>query len=56
MHWIAFIVACLALIVFAAAHLGVNRKWATTNLGLALLTAAWMLQLILVSGKHLTID
>jgi len=56
MHWIAAIVATLAVIVFACAYLSVSRKWANTNLGLALLTAAWMIQLILVSGKHLTID
>lgn len=52
MNIFAFIVMALAVIVFVAAHLGVQRKWATVPLGLALAWFALMLQL-LIETEHL---
>jgi uncharacterized membrane protein YGL010W len=47
----ALILAVLAVIVFVCAYLAVARKWANMALGLALLAAAWVVQLIFV-GLH----
>lgn len=56
MHWIAALLAVLAFGVFIAVHFGVTRKWATLALGLAILVLAWMVQIIIASGKHLTLE
>lgn len=56
MHWIAAILAAAALLIFGLAHFGVARKWITIPGGLALLTAAWMVQLIVQSGHHFTVN
>jgi len=47
----ALVLAILAIIVFICAYLAVARKWANTNLGLALLAAAWVVQSVFV-GLH----
>ena len=51
MNLLAIVLAVLAIIVFVCAYLAVARKWANTNLGLALLASAWVVQSIFV-GLH----
>ena len=51
MNLIAIVLALLAFAVFLCAYFKVPRQWASTALGLALLTAAWVAQLIFV-GMH----
>lgn len=52
MQWFAAVLAVLAIIFFAADY--ITRRW-VVSLGLALLTAAWMVQLIVQSGGHLLV-
>lgn len=47
----AILLAIAAAAIFLCAYFAVPRKWANTNLGLALLTAAWVCQLVFV-GLH----
>lgn len=49
MNIISFILAILAIAVFALTSRG--HKYATISVGLALLTAAWMLQLIWITDQ-----
>lgn len=51
MNLIAILLACVAFAVFLCAYFKVPRQWASEALGLALLTAAWVTQLIFV-GMH----
>lgn len=53
MHIIAFILALIAVIVFVADYM---KGRAYVSLGLALLTAAWMVQAIVAEGSRLIID
>jgi hypothetical protein len=53
MHIIAFILALIALIIFVADYM---RGRAYLALGLAFLTAAWMVQAIVVSGSKILVD
>lgn len=55
MHWLAALLAAAAILIFTLAHFGVARKWITIPGGLALLTAAWMVQVIVASGHHFVI-
>jgi hypothetical protein len=50
MYWIAFVLAALALVIFVAGHFGVQRRWVSTNLGLAFLTAAWVVEIVVQSS------
>jgi hypothetical protein len=57
MHWIPFVLAVVALVIFVAAYFGVSRKWANVALGLAFVTLSWMLVLILATdGGRIVID
>lgn len=47
----ALLLALVAIVVFACAYLGVTRKWASVPFGLALLSGAWVCQLVFV-GLH----
>lgn len=51
MNLVALILAALAIVAFVGAYLSVSRKWANMALGLALLTAAWVAELIF-AGLH----
>lgn len=53
MHIIAFILALVALIIFVADYM---RGKAYLALGLALLTAAWMVQLVVATGSRVSIN
>lgn len=62
MQIIAFILALLALFCFlGAAYFGVpatnppRRVWHLGWLGLAFLTISWMVQVIWVSGNHISV-
>jgi hypothetical protein len=49
MNIIALILAIVAAVVFLAGHSG-ERRFGGTNLGLGLLTTAWIVQLVWESG------
>lgn len=53
MNTLSAILALFAFLVFAGAFRG--HKFATLGLGLALLTAAYMVQLIWTTGPHITL-
>jgi hypothetical protein len=53
MHILAFILAIVAIVLFLADYL---RSKSFVTLGLAVLTAAWMVQVIVVSGSRVTIN
>jgi hypothetical protein len=53
MHIVAFILALVALTIFVADYM---RGRAYISLGLAVLTAAWMVQLIVATGSQITIN
>lgn len=53
MHIIAALLALIALILFAADYM---RGRSFLSLGLAFLTAAWMVQVIVLTGSKLTVD
>lgn len=61
MNIIAFIISLAAIFCFLLAAYGVSRTnpparaWHFGWLGLALLTVAWMVQLIFASGGHITV-
>ena len=56
MHWIAVVLAIVAIAIFIAAYFALPRKWANTNLGLVFLVLAWMAQLIIQTGSRATLD
>jgi len=56
MQWLAAVLAVVAMVIFMLAHFNVPRSWITIPLGLTFLTAAWMIQLIWLSGKHFTVN
>lgn len=60
MHIIAFLLALAGVFCFlAAAYLGASTntpRWHLGWLGLAFLTIAWMVQVIILSGSKLTVD
>lgn len=56
MHWIALVLAVIAIALFIAAYLAVPRKWAKIELGLVFVVLAWMAQLIILTGSRITID
>ena len=47
MNVFSLIAIVLGIVVFVAAHLAVQRKWATIPLGLALVWAGFLLHVIL---------
>lgn len=51
MNILAAILATFALLTFAGAFRG--HKWGTLGLGLALLTLAWIVQLMWVTGPRI---
>lgn len=58
-HWkahfvniLSFALALAAIVVFAAAYRGL--PWGTLGLGLLLLTAAWVIQLLWVTADQIT--
>lgn len=53
MHIIAFILALIAIVLFLAEY---ARSKAWLPLALALTVAAWMVQLVIVSGSKVTIN
>jgi hypothetical protein len=53
MQIFAVILALVALVLFAADYM---RGKSFVSLGLAVLTAAWMCQLIVVTGSNVTVD
>lgn len=54
MNPVAFILAIIAIVVFLGGS-RLNRPWADTGLGLALLTAAYVVQLMWVTTSLLHI-
>jgi uncharacterized membrane protein YGL010W len=52
MHIIAFVLALAAVVLFAAEYAR-TKSW--LSLGLAVLTVAWMVQLIVTTGSHVTV-
>lgn len=57
MHWIAFILMAVALVIFVLAHLGVTRRWVTIPLGLAFATAGLMAHFIIqADGYRVLVD
>lgn len=46
---LSFVLAIIAIVIFAGAYRG--AKWGSVGLGLAILTAAWVLQLIWVTDQ-----
>jgi uncharacterized membrane protein YGL010W len=55
MNWPALILAVLAVVVLVCCHLGVQRRWATTNAGLALAVTAWIVQSVFVGLHQVTL-
>lgn len=53
MHIVAAILALIAIILFVADYM---RGRSYVSLGLALVTAAWMVQVIVLTGSKLTVD
>ena len=53
MHILAFILAIVAIILFAVDYL---RGRSFTALGLAFLTGAWMIQVIVTTGSRVLVD
>ena len=60
MHIIAFLIALAAVFCFlATAYLGTRSdtpRWHLGWLGLGLLTIAWMVQVIILTGSKVTVD
>lgn len=54
MNPVSFILAIIAIVVFLGGS-RLNRPWADTGLGLALLVASWMCQLMWVTTSQLHI-
>jgi hypothetical protein len=55
-NWLSFTLAILAVVVFlSTAYTDTPKKWQRTDVGLALLTLAWMAQLILITTHHVTV-
>lgn len=55
MNWPALILAAVAVVIFVCAYLAVARKWASVALGLAFLTAAWIVELVFVGLHQVTV-
>lgn len=62
MNFIAFLLALAAVFCFLLAAYGAGpdrtnagRSWHFGWVGLALLTVAWMVQIIILTGSHLTV-
>jgi hypothetical protein len=56
-NWLAFVLAVLAVVVFlSTAYVAEPKKWQRVDVGLALLTLAWMAQLILETTHHITVN
>jgi hypothetical protein len=53
MEIFAALLAVLAIILFAADYM---KGKSYVSLGLAVLTAAWMVQLIVLTGSHITVN
>lgn len=53
MHIIAFILALIAVVLFAADYAR-SRSW--ISLGLAITVVAWMVQVIVVTGSKIAVD
>ena len=53
MHIIAFILALVAVVLFAAEYAR-SKSW--LSLGLAVTVVAWMVQVIVVSGSKVSVD
>lgn len=53
MHIVAALLALIALIIFVADYM---RGRTYLSLGLAFLTAAWMVQVIVVTGSKVLVD
>lgn len=49
MNILSFALAIIAIVIFAGAYRG--ARWGSIGLGLAILTAAWMLQLLWVTNQ-----
>ena len=56
MHIIAFIFALAALVLFLVDWYTVAPPRRPLPLGLALLTVAWMVQIIVLTGSKITVD
>ena len=54
MFWFALILACLAELCFLANALHVKTRLDLIDIGLFLLTAAWIVQLVFITGAHIT--
>lgn len=54
MHIIAFILALVAVVLFLV-HAARTRPWHFGWVGLAVLTIAWMVQVIITTGSRVTI-
>lgn len=57
MHWIPFVLMFVAAVIFMLAHLGVTRRWISTNLGLFFVTVGLMAHFIIsADGYRVLVD